>query len=55
MEMPTFDYHKDVYIVFIQQIRYKNSHKHAKVTQVERLTNHFEQTLKLFKCEENSK
>ena len=27
MEMPRFDYLKDVYIIFIQQMRYKNSHK----------------------------
>ena len=27
VEMPSFDYLKDVYIIFIQQMRYKNSHK----------------------------
>ena len=47
IEMPSFDYLEDVYIIFIQQMRYKNSHK-----QVERHTNQFEQTLKLFKCED---
>ena len=25
--MPSFDYLKDVYFIFIQQMRYKNSHK----------------------------
>ena len=25
--MPSYDYLKDVYIIFIQQMRYKNSHK----------------------------
>ena len=45
--MPSFDGLEDVYIIFIQQMRYKNSHK-----QVERHTNQFEQILKLFKCEE---
>ena len=27
VEMPSFDDLKDVYIIFIQQMRYKNSHK----------------------------
>ena len=27
IEMPTFDCLEDVYITFIQQMRYKNSHK----------------------------
>ena len=49
IQMPSFDYLKDVYIIFIQQMRYKNSHKQRLV---ERHTNQFEQTLKLFKCEE---
>ena len=39
--MPSFDDLKDVYIIFIQQMRYKNSHKSS-----------FEQTLKIFNCEE---
>ena len=47
IEMPSFDYLEDVYIIFIQQMRYKNSHK-----QVERHTNQLEQTLKLLKCKE---
>ena len=41
IEMPSFDYLEDVYIIFIQQMPYKNSHK-----QVERHTYQFEQTLK---------
>ena len=48
--MLSFDYLKGVYIIFIQQMRYKNSHK--KVTLVEKHTNHSKQTLKLSKCEE---
>ena len=27
IEMPSFDCLEDVYIIFIQQMRYKNSHK----------------------------
>ena len=26
-DMPSFDYLKDIYIIFIQQMRYKNSHE----------------------------
>ena len=48
--MLSFDYLKGVYIIFIQQMRYKNSHK--KVTLVEKHTNHSKQTLKLSKYEE---
>ena len=29
VEMPSFDDLKDVYIIFIQQMRYKNSHKQS--------------------------
>ena len=52
IEMPSFDYLKDVYIIFIQQKHCDMKTRTKKGALVEKRTNHFEQTLKLLKCEE---
>ena len=52
IEMPSFDYLKDVYIISFSKCDTKTRIKEGYT--LERQTNHLEQTLKLLKCEENA-